>query len=277
MKRIRLVPCLAVFIAGCSTGRVEHQTDESTTKPSVAPAAKSGSTTEPLVLPTGPSEGELARMQQYLNDRNDPRIVVESIHVKDGEDIDCIKTEFQHGYDNPIKSFSNPPPESSVDKLSNIHPAGEYKSSQEYGTKTKFCPAGTIPRRRTTLQELTHFRSLDDFFAKIPGVFGNDSNTSTEGSLPLRAQGPTTEHQYAVARQNVTNFGTEAFLNLWNPSTELTNEFSLSQLWDHRGAGANLETVEAGWQVYSDKYSDTKLDCSYILRRTTTNQPLKAV
>jgi hypothetical protein len=37
---------------------------------------------------------------------------------------------------------------------------------------------------------------------------------------------------------------------------EKADEFSLSQIWVTRGSGADLETVETGWQVYRDLYGD---------------------
>jgi len=54
----------------------------------------------------------------------------------------------------------------------------------------------------------------------------------------------------------VANLGAESVLNLWSPYVEKSNEFSLSQIWVVRGSGSNLETVEAGWQVYKDLYGD---------------------
>src|SRR5207244_4070087 len=44
--------------------------------------------------------------------------------------------------------------------------------------------------------------------------------------------------------------------NVWGPHTNRSDEFSLSQIWVVRGSGANLETVETGWQKYRDFYGD---------------------
>lgn len=43
---------------------------------------------------------------------------------------------------------------------------------------------------------------------------------------------------------------------MWNPYTERSSEFSLSQIGVERGAGDNRETVEVGWQKYRDLYGD---------------------
>lgn len=45
-------------------------------------------------------------------------------------------------------------------------------------------------------------------------------------------------------------------MSLWNPYTERSDEFSLSQKWVVRGSGSDLETAEAGWQKYKDLYGD---------------------
>ena len=103
------------------------------------------------------------------------------------------------------------------------------------------CERGTIPLRRITLEEMTRFMNLRDFFRK-------------EGRAVAT-------HKYAHAYQNVGNHGGGQFINLWNPKvdTSQTEIFSLAQHWfvNFRADG-KVQTVEGGWQDYPGKYSLTK-------------------
>lgn len=47
-------------------------------------------------------------------------------------------------------------------------------------------------------------------------------------------------------------YGAKASINVWTPAVTDPYEFSLSQLWVISGSfGNDLNTVEAGWQVYN--------------------------
>lgn len=54
---------------------------------------------------------------------------------------------------------------------------------------------------------------------------------------------------YTGASQEV--YGARATINVWDPSIEVVNEFSLSQIWVLSGSfdGSDLNSIEAGWQV----------------------------
>jgi hypothetical protein len=131
------------------------------------------------------------------------------------------------------------------------------------------CPEGSVPYRRLTLQDLSRFRTLEEFLGKLPkGEPGLDKATPTphSSSMPDDATAPTAPepprdgardfHQYAAMHHTVDNRGAEAVLNLWSPYTEKDTEFSLSQIWVVRGSGSDRETVEAGWQKYRTLYGD---------------------
>ena len=114
-----------------------------------------------------------------------------------------------------------------------------------YGNRMS-CVTETIPMARITLDTMTRFTTLDDFFSKGPGG----------GGLPSGRQGEIDpggrDHLYAVARQDdLTNFGGNSWLNLWTP----TGGFTLSQQWyAGGGSGAGQQTVEGGWVVYKEKF-----------------------
>ena len=47
-------------------------------------------------------------------------------------------------------------------------------------------------------------------------------------------------------------YGAKATINVWDPSIQVVNEFSLSQVWIISGSfdGSDLNSIEAGWQVF---------------------------
>ena len=103
------------------------------------------------------------------------------------------------------------------------------------------CEQGTIPMRRITLQELSRYRNLREYFQK-----GHDG----AGEVPTRAKQVAPTHKYAHAFQNVKNFGGVSTLNIWKPpiNTSKGEIFSLSQHWYVAFPGGVTQTAEIGWQ-----------------------------
>jgi hypothetical protein len=113
------------------------------------------------------------------------------------------------------------------------------------------CPEGTIPMRRLTLEDLSRFSTLRDFYRKGPREAGRPPRAIEPATVPAT-------HRWAHAYQNVSNGGGHSFLNLWDPPIGAAQIFSLSQHWYVGGSGGNLQTVECGWQVYPGKYGDAR-------------------
>jgi hypothetical protein len=103
------------------------------------------------------------------------------------------------------------------------------------------CRNGTIPMSRLTLEKLTSFRTLKEFF-EMP--------TAVQGNGVAKRQWDPNVH-YAAGRQSVNNFGGEAFLNLWNPVAE----YSLSQMWFE--GGAVRQRIHAILAVLPQRYHST--------------------
>lgn len=188
---------------------------------------------------------ELAKMQRFVAAAGDPRVFRGSIQI-DADVFDCVDVHLQHGFDRRIDVLSTPPEGGSPTPLI----PGEAMANLSYSAKSEHCEEGTVPRRRITLNEMARFEKFDDYFARVP------SHLRPQEEAP--GAGPSSVHQYATHYQPTPTNGAEAMLNVWSPSTELTSEFSLSQLWISGGhnVGETLQTVEAGWQVYPDKYGD---------------------
>jgi hypothetical protein len=117
--------------------------------------------------------------------------------------------------------------------------------------KEMYCPLETIPMRRVTFEQLTRFRTLKDFFSKGGHpIVRRDQGTHDRPGLDLPGD---PSHYYAAAFQTVDNFGGDSWLNLWSPTVS-NHRMSLSQIWVSGGGGDGTQTVEAGWQVYPDKW-----------------------
>ncbi len=130
-----------------------------------------------------------------------------------------------------------------------------------------YCPEGAIPMRRVTMEDLTRFGTLRDFFSKGPGEAGRPPRASEPPMVPPTSQALEVQerqttvqatHRWAHAFQLVSNSGGHSFLCIYDPPIGTDQIFSLSQHWYVGGDGANLQTIECGWQVYPALYGDTK-------------------
>jgi hypothetical protein len=116
------------------------------------------------------------------------------------------------------------------------------------------CPSGTIPVRRVTLDELTRYATLGDFFRKLPPALA----TMERPSAP-NASDESQNHRYAYTRQTVNNIGGHSILSVWQPAVVTPDQrMSLSQEWYTAGSGASTQTAEVGWQVLPDKYGHSQ-------------------
>ncbi|MGC9947142.1 MAG: neprosin family prolyl endopeptidase [Bryobacteraceae bacterium] len=183
--------------------------------------------------------------------------------VLDSSQFDCIPVEQQ-----PtvrilgLKSIAPQPPQSMLAPLSSPgNDAAAPKSASQLDPAKPFdefgnsvaCEAGTIPMRRLTLDEMTRFPTLQQFFQKGPNGAGR-----APGSDLANPQVAAT-HKYSFTYQNVNNLGGNSNLNLWSPyvNTSAGEVFSLSQEWYVGGSGTGLpgeQTAEVGWQNYPSKY-----------------------
>ena len=198
------------------------------------------------------SEAERARMQAYLDNYQQGQVILKTIELPSGEIIDFIDLYSQPALRKHKISRDSvrlaPATLPDGAKRDSSRRAENYLTRDMVYTLTgDTCPKGAIPIRRLTMETLTRFETLEDFFHKGHGYFrppcGGDGGSAAG-------------HEYAHAERGVDNWGAESILNLWDNYVEKSDEFSLSQIWVARGDGANQETLEAGWQVYRDMYGD---------------------
>lgn len=183
---------------------------------------------------------------------------VEAPHsfMDEGAIFDCIPTEQQpalRGSKGPVPKPPDAPPHEIASHSGNERRDLLVESPLSPNKKDRHgnvmhCPPGTIPMRRVTLENLSRFPTLKDFFRKAPHKAMAHPRPSIE--IP----GPGASHRWAHAYQPVANGGGHSYLNIWQPHIGPGQVFSLSQHWYVGGSGANLQTAECGWNVYPGLY-----------------------
>jgi hypothetical protein len=181
--------------------------------------------------------------------------------------VDCVPREQQPGLRNPktgpLRLQTEGPKSVLKEEIRKVGPAVDRTPKERKvadltlkpGTldrlgREMFCKIGTVPLRRITLEEMTRFRTLSDFFSKGGRPFVRWPRGHDRPGLLVPGDG---SHYYSAAFQNVNNIGGDSWLNLWSPTVN-GHQMSLSQIWVSGGSGDGTQTVEAGWQVYPDKW-----------------------
>jgi hypothetical protein len=186
------------------------------------------------------------------------------VHAKhsfmlDSQVFDCIPTLEQPSARKLRLQTIEPPPlpsETPSTRLGSAAGGEPVKPQLSAGQVDAFgnavsCDPATIPMRRVTLEELTRFASLREFFEKGPGGAGQPDSVIA----PAAAAG---QHRYAYGYQYVDNNGGNSALNIWSPSVGTGQAFSLSQQWYVGGSGTGTQTIEGGWQNYPSHYGTNR-------------------
>ena len=177
--------------------------------------------------------------------------------VLDSAHYDCVPIEQQPAVRKyGIKKIASPPPQSILDKSADdqagtIEPASQLDSENPFDAfgNSVHCEEHTIPMRRITLETMTRFQTLQQFFQKSP-------NEQVPGQKKKHAPGAA--HKYSFTYQWVNNLGGNSNLNIWSPyvNTAAGEIFSLSQEWYVGGSGSGEQTEEVGWVVYPAMFGD---------------------
>jgi hypothetical protein len=206
-------------------------------------------------------ETAFSKMREYLIGHYQGVEVLHSFVDDGGVVFDCIPVEQQPSIKGSGQKVMNPPdfPTDITTKVSKMNTRNDSKTVTiqaplEEGRKDRFgnamfCPPGTIPKRRITLEDLSLFKTLKNYFQKSPfnSSLAPDADTETDEI----SQAPTTGHKYAIGRQIVRNFGGYSALRINQPTIDIQKGqiFSLSQQWYAAGSGSTTQTIEVGWQV----------------------------
>jgi hypothetical protein len=195
------------------------------------------------------SDHAFAEMKKYLVQRYEGLDVTHSFADENGQIFDCIPVDQQPALKGTGHKIAEAPDQPSAATLSDefaIQPQLRPDRKDKFGNSMS-CPPGTIAVRRITLEELSRYESLRQFFQKSP-LGGRHPRLSA----PSVTAGV---HKYAHASQTVDNLGGHNFLSVWDPVVS-PQIFSLSQHW--YAGGSPVQTAEVGWQVFPDKYGTTQ-------------------
>jgi hypothetical protein len=186
-------------------------------------------------------------------------VAVSHSYVQASNHFDCVPTGQQPSVRIlGLKSIAGAPPQSALHKPTAGDKPGSatQPATQGAGKTDAFgnaigCEANTIPMRRITLDEMTQFPTVHDFFQKGVNGSGRPATAQKQADPDLAAN-----HKFSIMYQNVNNLGGNANINIWSPSVTpgWGQVFTLSQEWYVGGSGANTQTVEVGWQNYPAKY-----------------------
>ncbi|CAO2186520.1 unnamed protein product [Urochloa humidicola] len=233
------------------------------------------------------SARRMARIQSHLQRINKP--AVRSIRSVDGDTIDCVAAQEQHGLDHPLlkeHAIQAEPPEvpasssrlrfpaaaAAADAAANSKASNSSSSSRRRRAGAwqtwhhgGHCPSGTVAIRRTTAEDVLRATSIARFGRK------RNKRRRYAASPPRAANAPDVisgnGHEHAIAytapsssQQQQPVYGAKATINVWDPAIQESNGFSLSQLWILSGSfnGSDLNSIEAGWQVSPELYGDSR-------------------
>ncbi|CAN6372452.1 unnamed protein product [Urochloa humidicola] len=177
---------------------------------------------------------------------------VASIQSPDGDIIDCVHISRQPAFDHPLLKNHIIQMRPSM-QSSGLYDESNVASITQTWHQNGECPKDTVPIRRTREEDVMRASSVRMYGKK---TFGSISKLVSMDD-PLNAV--TNGHEYGVAYATGDNeyYGTKMTVNVWQP-TPPSGDFSLAQLWIAAGSYDNkdLNTIEAGWQVYPAMYGD---------------------
>ncbi|BAT87909.1 uncharacterized protein LOC124837850 [Vigna umbellata] len=196
----------------------------------------------------------LQRIQRHLDNIN--KIPLLTIQSPDGDLIDCVHKRKQPALDHPLlKNHKIQRVPSEMPKGMKVKEKSEMgMGMQKWHQNGTLCPKGTVPIRRSTVHDVLRAKSLFDFGKKRRRF------SLARSDAPDVVSGNGHEHAIAYTGSAEEVYGAKATINVWEPSIQEVNEFSLSQIWILSGSfdGSDLNSIEAGWQVSPELYGDTR-------------------
>ncbi|WCJ43724.1 hypothetical protein M5689_024447 [Euphorbia peplus] len=199
----------------------------------------------------------LERIQRHLDKINKPAVM--TIESPDGDTIDCVHKRLQPALDHPLlknHKIQRKPSEWPKGKMVKDREGKKERDAwQMWHRNGTRCPKGTVPVRRSSLHDVLRSKSLFDFGKKQRSI-----SLTRRTDAPDVVSGNGHEHAIAYTGTSQEVYGARATINVWDPSIQVVNEFSLSQIWILSGSfdGSDLNSIEAGWQVSPELYGDSR-------------------
>jgi hypothetical protein len=217
------------------------------------------------------SKAAFEKMRAHLLDRYKSHPVKHTF-VQDGVAIDCVPINQQPALQNKLLAghkLQLTPPAVPGGKGRKGAPKAAGKATEAKGGKVPgkpqpvslglrkgqkdklgnemAAPAGTIPIRRLTLDDLTRFRTLEEFQTQISSVRRQPARPKSSRrsfKQPGVVDQTSIRNTTAGGFQNVQNVGAQALLGLWQPKVP-DGAVSSSQVT----VSAGNQSIEAGWMV----------------------------
>ncbi|MCL7028679.1 hypothetical protein MKW94_010915 [Papaver nudicaule] len=192
------------------------------------------------------NEEENLEIERQLRILNKPPF--KTIITKMGDTIDCVDIYKQAAFDHPLlkdhKIQMEPSYFNRDENISKIDSSAT-KVSRVLISKFQediFCPAGTVPIRRTEKRDLIFFNML------------KKSKKNYTNEYP---KSPMYHHFVSAETAGEKNgyYGAKAMFGIHSPSAT-PEQFSTSQMWIQNGPSGELNSIETGWAVYPELFKD---------------------
>ncbi|CAL2233856.1 unnamed protein product [Prunus armeniaca] len=211
------------------------------------------------------SKQKILEAERQLNQLRRP--AVKTIQSEDGDIIDCIDIYKQPAFDHPAlrnhtiqmaPTYDTTKETKTMEKMDRWKKRNEEQSPitvKQTWHKSGSCPQGTIPVRRIQKKELLRASSVKDY--------GRKKHSSTlSRHVPQLSDNKTVylqraNHSKAILFTEGYRYnGAKGDIKVYNPSVELDDEYSTSQVCLINGAYYDFESVESGWAVNPSIYGD---------------------
>lgn len=189
----------------------------------------------------------ISQLQKHLRRLNKPAL--SSIQSPDGDIIDCVLLSQQPAFDHPLLKNHKIQMRPNFPEQLSVNLTKDETSKPQLWHSVGSCPSGTIPVRRTTKEDILRANKMKQYGRK----FHRPVQMPTSAASVSQSG-----HEHAIGYvQGGSYYGAKATISVWDPSVQVANEFSLSQLWILAGSfNSDLNSIEAGWQVSPDLYGD---------------------
>jgi hypothetical protein len=183
----------------------------------------------------------------YFEERSKRIKSVKTTRTPSGQILDWIPIQSQH----PEGRIATPPPAHPV-----RHFAAEHNIAlagfELHDPAVERGPSGTVPVARKDFSRLHATCSLKQYLSKararsrLDDSFRSDADPDPYGYF------------HAMCSQSVTCYGADGVLNVWMPYVENSSDHTLAQvgLSNYSGGNPQRQTIEAGWEISHDQYSD---------------------
>ncbi|KQJ94713.1 uncharacterized protein LOC104583520 isoform X4 [Brachypodium distachyon] len=198
-------------------------------------------------------DGKMGRIHSHLKRINKP--AVRTIQSPDGDSIDCVAREQQHALDHPLLKKHKIQLKPTSFPINGSGSGSGGRRAWQTWHHVGHCPKGTVAVRRTNADDVLRVgKPLSGFGRKH-----HEHRSRRAANAPDVVTGNGHEHAIAYTQGEVY-YGAKATINVWDPSIQEPNGFSLSQLWILSGSfnGSDLNSIEAGWQVSPALYGDSR-------------------